>query len=185
MKSRNIVTPAGGRVPLFQSVSVAGLTCFLVLLNQLPAHADALKATPWAAVMPGPALEELHSGQTDAARSAAARRAAALALYYKARRLEQETDDPSALAVYLEAAALDPAHPTLNQRIIGIYSRTGRLNEALGLLEKTVARFPQDPAPLLGLARPEGPRPSHRRGSRRQIPRLHGRGRPPRPVPPG
>lgn len=100
-----------------------------------------------------PGTEQDGSLPSSAIRKSTNERAAALALYYKARRLEQEADDASALGLYLEAAKLDPGHPRLNQRLIGIYTRTGRLNEALDLLEKNVARFPKDPAPLLALAR--------------------------------
>ena len=148
MKSRMSVTPQACRVRYFSSAAAAGLTGGLILLIQQLAHADASKASAWAFVMPGPGL-----GPSPVATAATLPRATALALYYKARRLEQEADDPSALAVYLEATALDPEAPAITQRIIGIYSRTGRLNEALALLEKSAARFPKDPGPLLTLAR--------------------------------
>lgn len=151
MKSRMFVTPLACRVRLFPTASVAGLACCLIFTDSPKAHADAPKVPSWASVMPSP--EQDGSLPSSAIRKSTNERAAALALYYKARRLEQEADDASALALYLEAAKLDPGHPRLNQRLIGIYTRTGRLNEALDLLEKNVARFPKDPAPLLALAR--------------------------------
>ena len=154
MESRMLVTPSACLVRFFSNASAAGLAWCLILTDLPMAHADALKAVAWASVMPGRELPPAGSPIPSAASMAAAgKRAGALALYYKARRLELEDDDASALAIYLEAAALDPGHPHLVQRLIGIYTRTGRLNEALVLLEKNVARFPKDPAPLLALTR--------------------------------
>ncbi len=152
MKSRISVKPQACRIRFFPSASAAGLACCLILTFSNKAHADAPKGSSWASVMPGPELRP-PIPRSEANPSPAVQRAAALALYYKARRLEQETDDPSVLALYLEAAALDPGQPTLHQRLIDLYTRSGQLNEALALLEKAVARFPKDPAPLLALAR--------------------------------
>ena len=152
MKSRITVKPPACHIRFSPSASAAGLACCLILTFSNKAHADAPKASSWASVMPGPELRQ-PTPRSQALPSPAAQRAAALALYYKARRLEQETDDPSVLALYLEADKLDPGQPTLNQRLVDLYTRKGQLNEALALLEKAVAQFPKDPAPLLALAR--------------------------------
>jgi len=132
--------------------TLAGLTGPFAGFIPFTAHADAPKAPAWASVVPAPE-ESRPPLPPESVQAATAKRAAALALYYKARRLELEDADAPALAVYLEAAALDPSYATLSQRIIGIYTRTGRLNEALSLLEKTAAQFPKDPSALLSLAR--------------------------------
>ena len=154
MKPRMYVTPSACHVRFFHSASVAGWACCLILTDSPKAHADAPKASSWASVMPGPELLPAHARNASSGPSTAvSKRAAALGLYYKARRLELEDEDASALAIYLEAAALDSGHPQIVERLIGIYTRTGRLNEALALLEKNVARFPKDPGPLLALAR--------------------------------
>lgn len=152
MKSRIPVKPQACRVRFLLNASAAGLACCLILTFSNKAHADAPKASSWASVMPGPELRQ-PTLRSEANPPPTVKRAAALALYYKARRLEQETDDPSVLGLYLEAATLDPGQPTLHQRLIDLYTRNGQLNDALALLEKSVARFPKDPAPLLALAR--------------------------------
>ena len=151
MKTRKSATPHACRFLRFCHASPLGLAACLAGFLPFPeAHADAPKAVPWASVMPG---SELGYSVPEAIQAAAGKRAQALSLYYKAHRLEQESDDAPALAVYLEAAALNPAQVSITQRIIGIYTRTGRLNEAMALLEQNAARAPQDPAPLLALAR--------------------------------
>ena len=154
MKSRMSVLPLVGRVRCFPCVPLAGLAFCLIFTDSPKAHAEAVKVSTWASIMPG--TEEarpISPSEKKPLESRFAPKAAALALYYKARRLEQEEDDASALALYVEAAALDPGSTRLADRLIDIYARNGRLNEALGLLEKNVARFPKDPVPLLSLAR--------------------------------
>ncbi|MES2709186.1 MAG: tetratricopeptide repeat protein [Verrucomicrobiota bacterium] len=79
-------------------------------------------------------------------------RARALGLYYKARRLEQGADDPSALAVYLQALAVSGNGPELNARLVRLYAALGRLDEALALEEKFAADFPESPDALLTLS---------------------------------
>lgn len=154
MNSRISLQPTARGVRQFPSAFPLRLACALcaapVIISS--AHADAPKASPWASVMPGPPAQPT-AISPEANKSLSANRSAALALYYKARRLEQEDDDASALTVYLQVLALDPGHPHIQERLTALYNRTGRLNEALELLEKQVARFPKDPAPLLTLAR--------------------------------
>lgn len=156
MNSRIPLQPTARGVRHFPCAFLQGLACALGVASfpTFTAHADAPKASPWASVMPAPG----HSGTgppltPEARKSLSANRSAALALYYKARRLEQEDDDASALTVYLQVLALDPGHPHIQERLTALYQRSGRLNEALELLEKQVALFPKDPAPLLALAR--------------------------------
>ncbi len=152
MKSRMSVPLPAGHFRFLRPAALAGLAGLLVAFPLSMTHADATKAAPWASVMPGFEPGAVVS-PPEAVRAATSRRAAALSLFYKARRLEQEADDAQALKVYLESAALDPGHPSLNQRLVDLFTRTGRLNEALALLEKTVVRFPKDPEALLTLAR--------------------------------
>jgi tetratricopeptide (TPR) repeat protein len=163
MKTRTFAPPSAGRIRPPFTVSLAGLVCSLICALSTKAHADSAKELPWASVMPGselrpgpalpasPTAVKATTGPGDRPNPAA--QAKALALYYKARRLEQEADDEAALAIYEEALALDPGHPHLSQRLTGLYTRLGRLNEALALLEKAVRQFPKDPGPLLTLAR--------------------------------
>lgn len=150
MNSRMSVPRSAGRFRFSCPALLAGLLVTFPPHNK--AHADAAKASPWAAVMPGFEPGRITT-PPDAVKASTARRSAALALFYKARRLEQEADDSQALQVYLEAAALDPGHPALTHRLVGLYTRTGRIKEALALLEKSVTQFPKDPGALLALAR--------------------------------
>ncbi|MDB6136533.1 MAG: hypothetical protein JWM59_4776 [Verrucomicrobiales bacterium] len=102
--------------------------------------------------MPGKEPPPAQPGPASGAPSAEAR-ARALSLYYKARRLERESDDESALAIYLEALAISGTGPELNARLVRIYTSPNRLEEALALQEKLVADFPQSPGALLTLSR--------------------------------
>lgn len=84
--------------------------------------------------------------------STAWKRAQALSLYYKARRLENDSDDDSALAFYLQALALSGPGDGLNARLVNLYTRLGRFDEARALLEKFARDFPELPGPLLNLS---------------------------------
>ena len=156
MKTRFYAPLAAGRAICLPRAAMRMLACALAgMIIQTTAFAEAPVAPTSAFVMPQGEWrsEAAQSSNPVAKTKETSQRAHSLALYYKARRLEQETDDPSALTIYLEAAKVDPTNPTLNQRIIEIYTRAGRLNEALARLEESVARFPKDPTPLLSLAR--------------------------------
>lgn len=80
-------------------------------------------------------------------------RAAALALYYKARRLEDAGREEDALAVYLELAGTEARRGLLQNRILSLYTRTGKRPEAAALLEKNLAAFPREPGTWLELSR--------------------------------
>ena len=81
------------------------------------------------------------------------RRAEALALFYKGRRLEQEVDDDLALEAYRQAMQREPENVSLASRMARLMANMGKYNEALTMLEATVAAHDRDPSAWITLSR--------------------------------
>lgn len=85
--------------------------------------------------------------------SAAQKRAKALSLYYKGRRLQREVDDDLALAAYRDALALEPANFSLVERMASLLAESDKPNDALAVLEKSLQDNPQNARAYLALSR--------------------------------
>lgn len=83
----------------------------------------------------------------------AARRAEALALFYKGRRLEKELDDDLALAAYTKAMEIEPHNVPLASRMARLMANMGKFNEAIALLEKSLTKNGTDPDAWITISR--------------------------------
>ena len=84
---------------------------------------------------------------------AGARRAEALALFYKGRRLEQGVDEDLALEAYQQAMKLEPENVSLASRMARLMANMGKYNEALAMLESTVTANANDAMAWITLSR--------------------------------
>ncbi len=83
----------------------------------------------------------------------ASHRAALLADYYKACRIEDELGPHAALAACRELMLRYPGTEEITEKLWELCARTGRIEEALVLLEAAVVARPDDFSPLLALSR--------------------------------
>jgi tetratricopeptide (TPR) repeat protein len=83
----------------------------------------------------------------------AAKRAEALALFYKGRRLEKELDDDLALAAYTKAMEIEPHNVPLASRMARLMANMGKFNEAIALLEKNLTQNGTDPVAWITISR--------------------------------
>lgn len=84
---------------------------------------------------------------------AGARRAEALALFYKGRRFEQGVNEDLALEAYQQAMKLEPENVSLASRMARLMADMGKYNEALAMLEATVAANASDAMAWITLSR--------------------------------
>ena len=84
---------------------------------------------------------------------AGARRAEALALFYKGRRFEQGVDEDLALEAYQQAMKLEPENVSLASRMARLMANMGKYNEALAMLESTVTANANDAMAWITLSR--------------------------------